>query len=142
MFRWHKTLDVITIFHKPSIASSSRALALLKQISAQASETATEDQASDHTAQNKLQRSAFELDVNEEPPTGDQLRSIFEYVGDAKAKGMVKGATSVTDAIKLLREDGGRFQAPVIVDWEHGKAVLGENESEILNMLKQEGEGQ
>ena len=105
---------MITIFHKPAVASSSRALALLKQFSAQASETATEDQASDHTSQNKLQRSAFELDVKEDPPTGDQLRSIFEYVGDAQAKGIVKGSTSVSDAIKLLQEDKGRFQAPVV----------------------------
>lgn len=91
-----------------------RALALLKQISAQASETATEDQAAGHSKQNQLQRSEFELNVSEDVPTGDQLRSIFEYIGDNNAKGMVKGASSVSDAIRLLKEDGRRFVAPVV----------------------------
>jgi arsenate reductase-like glutaredoxin family protein len=107
-------LDVITIFHKPSIASSQRALALLKRVSAEASETATVDQASDHAAQNKIQRDDFELNVSEEPPTGDQLRSILEYIGPNRAKDLVKGSNSVSEAIRLLHEDKNRFQPPVV----------------------------
>ncbi|KAL8628078.1 hypothetical protein Q9189_006214 [Teloschistes chrysophthalmus] len=120
----HKTLDVITLFHKTSSPASIRAHTLLKQISAHASETATEDQATDHTAQNKLQRTEFELNVTEDPPTSDQLRTILEYVGSGggRAGQIVEGATDESDALKKLKEDPGRFKQPVVVDWNNGRA--------------------
>ena len=95
---------------------SIRAHTLLKQISAQASETATEDQATDHTAQNKIQRTQFELNVTEDPPTGDQLRTILEYVGSGggRAGQIVEGATDEADALKKLKEDPSRFKPPVV----------------------------
>lgn len=110
----HKSLDTITLFHRPSLSSSTRVLTLLKQASAQASETATEDQASDHTHQNKIQRSEFELNVTEEPPTTDQLRSILEYVGGSRAKDVVEGARNEADAIKTLAQDPSKFRAPIV----------------------------
>ena len=91
-----------------------RAHTLLKQISAQASDTATIDQATDHAAQNKIQRSEFQLDVTEETPTGDQLRSILEYVGPKKAREVVEGARDEADALKRLKEDPNKFRAPVV----------------------------
>ncbi|KAL9602020.1 MAG: hypothetical protein Q9219_002128 [cf. Caloplaca sp. 3 TL-2023] len=120
----HKSLDVITLFHKASSPASIRAQTLLKQISAHASETATEDQATDHTQQNKLQRTEFELNVTEEPPTSDQLRSILEYVGSSagRAGQIVEGAVDEADALRKLKEDPNRFQRPVIVDWNNGRA--------------------
>ncbi|KAI4249953.1 MAG: hypothetical protein LQ352_005471 [Teloschistes flavicans] len=120
----HKTLDVITLFHKASSPASIRAHTLLKQISAHASETATEDQAADHTAQNKLQRTEFELNVTEDPPTSDQLRTILEYLGSGggRAGQIVEGATDESDALKKLKEDPSRFKQPVIVDWNNGRA--------------------
>jgi arsenate reductase-like glutaredoxin family protein len=137
MFR-SKTLDVITLFHKPSVAASTRVANLLKTASAHASATATEDQASDHTPQNKaVARSAFELEITEAAPTADQLRSIFEYLGSGKAGQLVKGAASESDALKKLKESGDNFERPVIVDWNQGKAIAGENESEILKMLRE-----
>ena len=87
---------------------------MLKQVSAHASETATEDQAADHTHQNKLQRTEFELNVTEDPPTGDQLRTILEYVGSSKANRIVEGAKDAEDAINKLKEDAKRFRAPVV----------------------------
>ena len=87
---------------------------MLKQISAHASETATEDQATDHTHQNKLQRTQFELNVTEEPPTGDQLRTILEYIGESKAPQIVEGAKDTEDAIRKLKEDAKRFKSPVV----------------------------
>lgn len=110
----HKALDVITLFHRPSLPSSIRVNTLLKQISAQASETATIDQASDHTEQNKIQRTEFTLDITEDPPTGDQLRSILEYVGARKAREVVDGARDEGDALRRLKEDPSRFRAPVV----------------------------
>ena len=119
--------------------SSLRVLTKLKQISAQASETATEDQAADHTHQNKIQRTAFELNITEEPPTGDQLRTILEYIGESKAPQIVEGAKNTEDAIRRLKEDAKRFKPPVVclygtlhdilgltsyktVDWNNGRA--------------------
>lgn len=110
----HKPKDVITIFHKPSVAASTRALNLLKQITAQASENATEDQASDHSAQNKINRNDLDLDVSEEAPTGDQLKTIIEYLGVDKANTVVRGANSITDAIKKLEQDKNLFQHPIV----------------------------
>ncbi|MCJ1408313.1 hypothetical protein MMC19_002388 [Ptychographa xylographoides] len=135
MFRFHKSLDVITLFHKPSAAASIRVHNLLKQVSAQASETSTEDQASDHSHQNKIQRSEFELNVTEKPPTSDQLRTILEYVGAKRAKDVVEGAKDENDAMRKLQEDSSRFKRPVIVDWNNGRAVIGDSESEILKMV-------
>ncbi|KAL8732408.1 MAG: hypothetical protein Q9166_002808 [cf. Caloplaca sp. 2 TL-2023] len=112
----HKSLDVITLFHKASSPASIRAQTLLKQISAHASESATEDQATDHTEQNKLQRTEFELNVTEDPPTGDQLRTILEYVGSGagRAGKIVEGATGEADALAKLKENPENFKRPVV----------------------------
>lgn len=88
--------------------------ALLKQVSANASETATEDQASDHSSQSKPSRPEFELEVTEEPPTSDQLKSILEYVGAQKAGTIIKGARDEADAMRKLKESSDSFQAPVV----------------------------
>jgi arsenate reductase-like glutaredoxin family protein len=132
---------VITLFHKPSISASVRAANILKQASAAASETATEDQASDHTPQNKhVTRDPFELEVTEAAPTQDQLKSIFEYVGAGKAAELVKGAASQNDALRKVHEDGDAFKRPVVVDWANARAVVGGDGSEILKLMR-ESEG-
>jgi arsenate reductase-like glutaredoxin family protein len=129
---------VITLFHKPSAASSVRIATLLKQASAHAAETATEDQASDHSHQTQVtNREPFELEITENAPTPDQLSSILEYVGVGKASQLVKGASSQSDALKKLKENPENFLRPVVVDWNQGKAVVGENESEILKLVRE-----
>jgi arsenate reductase-like glutaredoxin family protein len=132
---------VITLFHKPSLSASVRVANILKQASAQASATATEDQASDHTPQNQaVSRDPFELDITEAPPTPDQLKSIFGYVGAGKAGALVKGAASESDALRKVQENGDAFNRPVIVDWAQGKAVIGADESEILKLVRESKE--
>jgi arsenate reductase-like glutaredoxin family protein len=126
---------VVTLFHKPSIQASVRAQTILKQASAHAAETATEDQATDHSHQN-ARNDPFDLEVTEADPTPDQLRSIFEYLGSGKAGDLVKGAASESDAMKKVKENGGLFNRPVTVDWTEGKAVIGDKESDILKLLK------
>lgn len=129
---------MITLFHKPSAASSVRIANLLKQASAHAAETATEDQASDHSHQTQFtNREPFELEITENAPTPDQLSSILEYVGVGKASQLVKGASSQSDALKKLKENSENFLRPVVVDWNQGKAVVGENESEILKLVRE-----
>lgn len=106
---------MITLFHKPSLPASARVATILKQMSAQASETATEDQASDHTAQNKaVKRDPFELEITESTPTADQLKSILEYVGGSNISQLVQGASSQSDAMRKLKENPDAFQRPVV----------------------------
>ncbi|KAI2610474.1 DUF1687-domain-containing protein [Hypoxylon sp. NC1633] len=141
MFRFHKTLDIVTLFHKPGSAASVRAATLLKQISANATETATEDQASDHSHQthSKPSRQEFELNVTEDPPTADQLKTILEYVGKSKISSIIQGAATENEALKKFRENNESFKRPVVVDWNNGKAVAGDKESDILKMLEETG---
>jgi len=137
IFGEHGAKNVVTLFHKPSNQASTRVLTLVKQANAQTVSHATEDQASSHEAHNKAQRNEFELEVTEEPPTGDQLKSILEYLGGPSAAGkIISGASDETDALRRLKADGNTFQRPLVVDWNQGKVVVGENESEILSMLK------
>ncbi|EEP81160.1 predicted protein [Uncinocarpus reesii 1704] len=142
MFRFHKPLDIVTLFHKPALPASLRALALLKQASATAAETAS---GIHPTAEKNFRprREQFELDVTEDPPTPDQLKLIMDYmgggaVGAGKPGDLVQGARDRLDALRRLKEDGERFVRPVVVDWNNGKAVLGTNESAILKLLQQE----
>ncbi|ORY18686.1 thioredoxin-like protein [Clohesyomyces aquaticus] len=139
LFGEHGAKNVVTLFHKPSSQPSTRVLTLLKQTHAQAAAHATEDQASSHGTQDKLERTDFELDVTEAPPTGDQLKNILEYLGgstsDAAAK-LVRDARGESDALRKLEQNGDAFQRPVVVDWNQGKAVVGDNESEILSLLR------
>ncbi|KAI2634873.1 DUF1687-domain-containing protein [Hypomontagnella submonticulosa] len=139
MFRFRKTLDIVTLFHKPSSPASVRAATILKQVSANATESATEDQASDHSHQTHPLRSRqeFELNITEDPPTTDQLRTILEYVGKQNIGSVINGATTENEALKKFRESAENFKRPVIVDWNNGKAVASDKESEILKMLEQ-----
>jgi hypothetical protein len=90
-----------------------RVLTLLKQANAQSAAHATEDQASSHQAQNKAERTEFELDVTEAPPTSDQLKNILEYLGGSPNK-VIPGASDVTDAMRRLKADGDAFQRPLV----------------------------
>ncbi|KAL2198506.1 thioredoxin-like protein [Corynascus similis CBS 632.67] len=136
MFRFHKTLDIITLFHKASSPASVRLAAALRQASAAASETSTLDQASDHTAQSEaVRRPEFKLEITETPPTADQLRTILDYVGKQRVGSIVRGASDEQDALRKYKENVENLQRPVVVDWNNGKAAAGENESEILKML-------
>ncbi|GAB7355064.1 hypothetical protein MBLNU459_g5656t2 [Dothideomycetes sp. NU459] len=107
-----------------------------EQTAGNASATATEDQASAHGKEPKLERTAFELDVQEGAPTSDQLTSILEYLGQDKIGSVVQGASSVSDALSKFRKDENVFQRPVVVDWGNGRAVVGDSESEILKLVK------
>ncbi|KAI5922330.1 DUF1687-domain-containing protein [Camillea tinctor] len=139
MFRFHKPLDIITLFHKSGSPASVRVATLLKQVSANAAESATEDQASDHTSQThpKRLRQEFELEITEEPPTTDQVKTILDYVGPDRVSSVIKGATTEKEAMQKFKENASNFRWPMIVDWNNGKALASEKESEILKMLEQ-----
>ncbi|KAK0105974.1 hypothetical protein ONS95_004483 [Cadophora gregata] len=136
MIRFYKPLNVITLFHKASSPASLRVYTLLKQASAIAGEHATEDQASDHSHQTLPRREEFELNITEDPPTPEQLKSILKYIGTQRASRIVKGAKNKADAMKKLKENAENFQKPVTVDWKNGMAVVGDDTSEILKMVE------
>ncbi|EGU77711.1 hypothetical protein FOQG_01426 [Fusarium oxysporum f. sp. raphani 54005] len=136
MFRFHKTLDIVTVFHKASSPASVRVANLLKQVSANATSGATLDQASDHSAQTAPIRDQFELNITEDPPTDDQVKTILEYVGSNGIPNVIKGANNEKEALRKFKESKENFIRPVVVDWNNGKAIAGDNESEILKLLK------
>ena len=106
---------MITLFHKPSLASSTRIHNLLKQQSAISSSTATQDQASNHYPQNNAERAKpFELEVTEASPTNDQLRSIIDFVGDEDVGKLVAGAHDWKSAQEQLTRDASNLQRPLV----------------------------
>merc|ERR1711939_64212 len=101
-----------------------------------AQSSATEDQASDHDNQSRLQRTDFNLDVQETPPTPDQLTSILDYLGPSKAGTVVEEATGTSDALRKFNAKQQAFQRPVTVDWNNGRAVVGDDESELMRLVR------
>lgn len=126
-----------------------RVQTLLKQVSARAAEHATEDQAG---VADKPVQQEFELNMTEDAPTPDQLKNILDYAGPQQVGAIVKGAKDEADAMRKLRENPDYFQRPIVsdnlhkllimlinlqtVDWNNGRVVAGDNESEILKMLE------
>lgn len=86
----------------------------MKQHRANAQNPATEDQASDKAVPPPTQRADYDLDIQEETPTGDQLKSILEYAGPGKAGTIVQGARDPTDAMEKIKRDGGLFNRPLV----------------------------
>ncbi|KAJ2985880.1 hypothetical protein NUW58_g5299 [Xylaria curta] len=107
MFRFRKTLDIVTLFHKAGSPASVRAATVLKQASANAAEDAAEDQTNP-------QRPEFELNITEEPPTTDQLKTILDYVGQSKISTIVQGAKTENEALKKFKESADNFKRPVV----------------------------
>ncbi|KAI5846062.1 thioredoxin-like protein [Tricharina praecox] len=133
MFRFHKTLDVLTLFHSPSNPQSAKVLNLLKSASAHAT---------DSSITGKNPTASFELDVIEAPtvPTPDQLRSILEFIGPNKIGDIVKGAKSESEAVRMLKQGGEvsseKVLRPLLVDWNNGRVVLGGDEKAIQKLVE------
>ena len=92
-----------------------RVATLLKQINAAAATSATQDQASDHTAQSQPRREAFELNITEEEPTEDQVRTIADYLGTKDQISKVfAGAGTADAALKAFKQNPASFTRPVV----------------------------
>lgn len=104
-----KTLDVLTLFHSPSSASSQRILTLLRNANEARQRGAIEQ------PDNDISPTEFQLEVIEEPnvPTKEQLKSILEYVGMEKAGEVISGANGVYEAVKGLN-DPERLKRPLV----------------------------
>jgi len=105
MFRFSKTLPVVSLFHN---AKSQASLSVLKYL---------------RDAKIKLEKEAghppFDLEVTEEQPTPDQLRSIVNIAGAA------------------AQDQQHGVQRPCTVDWENGRVILGENVSKLQQMVEE-----
>merc|ERR1712070_387420 len=75
-------------------------------------------------------------DVQETPPTPDQLTSILDYLGPSKAGTVVEEATGTSDALRKFNAKQQAFQRPVTVDWNNGRAVVGDDESELMRLVR------
>ncbi|KAK6351656.1 hypothetical protein TWF718_004810 [Orbilia javanica] len=136
MFRFHKTLDVLTLFHSPRSEASNRVLSALKTASTAAEESSASSGVSRNASGEKKQM--FELDVVEGPMTTAQLRSILDYVGENKVGEIVEGARGVHDAMKILDGTKGvdAIKRPIVVDWNNGRVVLGEKQSALQQLVE------
>ncbi|WPG97593.1 Sugar transporter TC2A11 family [Acrodontium crateriforme] len=137
LFKEAGVKNVITLFHSPSNPASMRVHTILKQAAAARQAHATEDQASSTGKNPSSSQQDFELDIVVDPPTSDQLNSILEYLGPSHASNVVEGASGSGDALKKFSASKSAFQRPVTVDWNNGRAVAGDNESEILKLLNE-----
>lgn len=52
--------------------------------------------------------------MQETVPTGDQLKSILEYIGSRDAGKVVIGARDLGDAIEKVKKDADAFRRPVV----------------------------
>lgn len=95
---------------------------ILKTASANATSGATIDQASDHSAQTKINRDQFELNITEEAPTPDQVKTILEYVGKGAISTIIKGAHNEKEALKKYQENKESLLRPVVRCHHHDPA--------------------
>ena len=109
-----KGLDVITLFHSPAAPASVKVLNLLKRASAAAGARASDVSAEENGLANSTLKTEFELNITEDLPTHDQLRSILDYVGASGAGQVVRGAKDEQDALKKWKADQNSFQRPLV----------------------------
>ncbi|KAF3308327.1 hypothetical protein TWF173_001535 [Orbilia oligospora] len=137
MFKFHKTLDVLTLFHSPRSEASNRVLSALKTANAAAEESSANISTNGNTSAGE-KKQIFELDVVEGPMTTTQLRSILDYIGENKVEDIVEGARGIHDAMKILEGTKGvdAVKRPIVVDWNNGRVVLGEKQSALQELIK------
>ena len=96
---------------------------------------------------------SFNLEVIEnQPPTADQLRTILSYLPGASSLDSFVSAhyavdakpTSTTGLSKLAAEEPRALRWPIVVDWEGGKAVVGnlDGVKELLEDLRKRRDGE
>jgi hypothetical protein len=119
MFRFHKPIPIVSLFHRPGVERSSAILKLLRN----------------HPVVQKQQAT---LEVMENPPTENQLEIITSYLGGGFSAGkIVDGAHGVSDAVSILEKDKTKLNVPVVVNWDAGKAVLGGDEAQVEHLLEE-----
>jgi Protein of unknown function (DUF1687) len=118
-FRFHKQIPILSLFHRPSVQSSTTILKFLR----------------DHPV---IQKQMANLEVSTSPPTRAQLEIITNYLGGGYAANkLVEGAKGLDDAAKIVQEDESKLNAPFLVDWEGGRVVLGGDKARVEHLLEE-----
>ncbi|KAF9446255.1 hypothetical protein P691DRAFT_776986 [Macrolepiota fuliginosa MF-IS2] len=140
-------LPQVSIFHSSSSQPSIKALALLRN-------SLSSSYPSDKPASPPLE---FSLEVVESPPTTDQLRTILSYFPSAavspahallsahpSAPSVEERPTTLGGIVQLAQENPQAVKWPIVVDWDSGKAAIGDIESVrgILEHLRKKRDGE
>ncbi|KAJ7237465.1 thioredoxin-like protein [Mycena haematopus] len=144
---WTRTTHEISIFHHPSSPPSVKALGLLR--------SSLSGPFPPGKGPLPLQ---FNLEVVEAPPTKDQLSIIMSYLPSKNSSSETPASiflsahpssSSSDDAnletiVDLGREKPNTFKWPVVVDWNAGKASIGDVDGVkgILELLRQQRDGE
>ncbi|KAJ2925467.1 hypothetical protein H1R20_g11628, partial [Candolleomyces eurysporus] len=138
----------ISIFHHPSSPPSLKALKLLQ------SANTSPYPANKSPSAPPLE---YNLEVVESPPTTDQVRTILSYMpSKATSPSMAllsahpsagAGETrpqSIEAIVELARKTPAALKWPIVVDWEDGKAVIGDVEGvkSMLETLRKKRDGE
>ncbi|KAJ7222594.1 hypothetical protein GGX14DRAFT_429178 [Mycena pura] len=144
---WTRTLHEISIFHHPTSPPSVKALGLLR--------SALSAPYPPGKGSAPLQ---FNLEVVESPPNADQLSTILSFLpsrdsaqsltsaflsAHPSAAGSSDGASAATVS-RLGMDRPSAFKWPVVVDWNAGRASVGDVEGVkgILELLRQKRDGE
>ncbi|KAF8945606.1 hypothetical protein BGZ47_002319 [Haplosporangium gracile] len=118
---------MITIFHNPSLKSSTEALSFLQKTS---------------------RRYNFEIDLiqtDKQPPTHQQVANIVEYLGNGSideglAQVLVpeveKKPSTVAEVQEILDRNPRYLRKPLIVDWNRGKALIADPPKRVFELVK------
>ncbi|KAF7289969.1 DUF1687-domain-containing protein [Mycena indigotica] len=134
---WTRTLHEISIFHNPTSPSSLKALDTLRSALS-----------SPYPPKLGSAPLNFDLEVIEAAPTADQLKTILSFL-PSKSNSTPSAASvflsagssdsaSLDSIAKLGRDEPSAFKWPVVVDWNAGRAVVGDGAGviEILDQLR------
>ncbi|KAJ6569461.1 thioredoxin-like protein [Mycena capillaripes] len=145
---WTRTLHEISIFHHPTSPPSVKALGLLR--------SALSAPYPPGKGSAPLQ---FNLEVVEGTPTADQLSIIMSYLPSKNSSSSQSAASvflsahpssassegaNVAAIASLGRDKPNTFKWPVVVDWNAGKASIGDVDGVkgILELLRQKRDGE
>jgi hypothetical protein len=133
--------------HYPSSQPSTKALTLLRS-----------SLSSPYPSNNpKSQPLQFNLDVVESPPTTDQLQTILSYFpskavspahvllsAHPSAPSFEERPTTLSGIVQLAQENPQAVKWPIVVDWDGGKAAIGDIEGVkgILEHLRKKRDGE
>ncbi|KAJ7140278.1 thioredoxin-like protein [Mycena crocata] len=145
---WTRTVHEISIFHHPGSPPSVKALGLLRSALSGPYPPTT-------ASKSPLQ---FNLEVVEATPTPDQLKMILSYLPSknsssespasvflsAHPSSVAAEGASVATISSIGRDKPNTFKWPVVVDWNAGKASIGDVEGVkgILELLRQKRDGE
>ncbi|KAJ7652115.1 thioredoxin-like protein [Mycena polygramma] len=144
---WTRTVHEISIFHHPTSPPSVKALGILRSALS-----------SPYPPGKGSAPLNFNLEVVEAPPNADQLSTILSYLPSknstspsaasvflsAHPASASSDGANIENIANLGRDKPSTFKWPVVVDWNAGKASVGDVDgvTGILELLRQKRDGE